>query len=90
MAAGKFTTVVSGKGQVTLPNALRVKRRWRAGTRLIVEHTPDGVLLRIAPVFPATKPADVFASLPHRGHPKSIRDMKAGMIAEARRRHAGD
>jgi hypothetical protein len=56
----------------------------------LVENTPDGVLLKPAPLFPTTKPSEVFASLPHRGAPKSLKDMEAGIAAEARRRHARD
>ena len=88
--ANKPTTVVSTKGQVILPKAIRQQRQWEAGTRLLVENTPDGVLLKPAPLFPATKPSEVFASLPHRGAPKSLKDMEAGIAAEARRRHARD
>ena len=87
-AAEKPTTVVSTKGQVILPKAVRQQRGWGAGTRLVVEDTPEGVLLRQALVFPATKPKDVFASLPHRGAPKSLAEMEAGIAREARRRHA--
>lgn len=88
-ATEKLTTIVSTKGQVILPKAVRLHRRWDAGTRLTVEETADGVLLRAAPDFPLTDPADVFASLAYTGTPKSIEDMDAGVIAEARRRHAG-
>jgi AbrB family looped-hinge helix DNA binding protein len=87
-AAEKPTTIVSTKGQVILPKAIRQQRRWGAGTRLVVEDTPEGVLLRPAPLFPATKPRDVFGSLPHSGAPKSLEEMEAGIAAEARRRHA--
>ena len=90
MPAAKLTTVVSTKGQVILPKAIRLERRWQTGTRLLVENTSDGVLLRLAPLFPATTPKDVFASLPHRGPPKSLKEMEAGIVAEARRRHARD
>jgi AbrB family looped-hinge helix DNA binding protein len=90
MPAAKLTTVVSTKGQVILPKAIRRERRWEAGTRLVVETTADGVLLRPAPLFPATKAANVFASLPHRGPPKTLKQMEAGIAAEARRRHARD
>ena len=87
-AADKPTTVVSTKGQVILPKAIRQQRRWDAGTRLVVEDTPDGVLLRPAPLFPVTKPEDVFGSLRHRGAPRSLEEMKAGIASEARRSHA--
>jgi hypothetical protein len=56
----------------------------------VVEETPDGVLLRRAPAFPATRPEQVFGLLPHAGKPRSLEEMAAGVLAEARRRHAGD
>jgi AbrB family looped-hinge helix DNA binding protein len=87
-AADKLTTTVSTKGQVILPKAIRRQRRWEPGTRLLVENTPEGVLLKPAPLFPETNPKDVFASLPYRGAPKSVEQMEAGIAAEARRRHA--
>src|SRR4051812_45538543 len=87
-AADRPTTVVSTKGQVILPKAIRQQRRWEAGTRLVVEDTPDGVLLRPVPLFPVTKSKDVFGSLRHSGPPKSLEEMQAGIASEARRRHA--
>jgi len=62
-ASGKLTTMLSTKGQVILPNTIRDRRQWPAGTRLTVEDPPDGVLLRAAPIFPPTRPEDVLASL---------------------------
>lgn len=53
------TTRVSTKGQVILPKAVRVKRNWPAGAELVVEDTPEGVLLKAAPVFPPTRFEDV-------------------------------
>ena len=73
----KLTTVISTKGQIILPKTIRRHRRWDTGTRLLVEETPEGVLLKAAPVFSRTRPEDVFASLPHSGAPKTIEDMKA-------------
>jgi AbrB family looped-hinge helix DNA binding protein len=89
-AAEKLITTVSTKGQVILPSSIRKRREWDAGTRLLVEDTPEGVLLTSAPVFAATRPEDVFGSLPHRGRPKTLEEMDAGVLAEARRRHARD
>jgi hypothetical protein len=54
----------------------------------VVEDTPGGVLLRPAPLFPVTKPGDVFGSLRHSGAPKSLQEMEAGVAREARRSHA--
>ncbi|TIX02193.1 MAG: AbrB family transcriptional regulator [Mesorhizobium sp.] len=89
-APEKLTTVVSTKGQVILPSAIRKRREWGAGTRLQVEDTPEGVLLTPARAFAETRPEDVFGSLPHRGKPKTLEEMDAGVLAEARRRHARD
>lgn len=40
---GKHTAVLSTEGQLIFPKTIRDQRRWAAGTRLIVEDTPDGV-----------------------------------------------
>lgn len=85
-----LTTTLSTKGQVILPKPIRRALRWGAGTRLVVESTPDGVLLKPEPSFPETRPEDVLASLAYDGPPKSVQEMEAGVLAEARRRHEGD
>ena len=41
-------------------------------------------------MFSETRPEDVFGSLAYDGPPKSLQEMRAGVLAEARRRHAGD
>jgi AbrB family looped-hinge helix DNA binding protein len=84
------TTILSTKGQVILPKAIRDQHRWSAGTRLLVEDTQDGVLLKAAPIFPPTLPEDVFGSLGYAGEPKSLEEMDAGITAEAKRRHDRD
>lgn len=91
MAATGLTTTISTKGQVILPKAIRDQLRWDAGTRLAVEHTADGVLLKpLTNVFAPTRPEDVFGCLSYTGEPKSLEQMDAGIAAEARRRHARD
>jgi AbrB family looped-hinge helix DNA binding protein len=84
----KLETTVSTKGQVILPKAIRQQRRWDAGTRLTVEDTPEGVLLKAAPLFAPTRPEDVFGSLSYAGRPKTLAEMEAGIAAETGRRHA--
>jgi AbrB family looped-hinge helix DNA binding protein len=83
---GNLTTTVSTKGQVILPKALRDARKWRPGTKLVVEETPDGILLRAAPVFPATSLDDVVGMLKYDGPPVSLEDMNVAIEAEAIRR----
>ena len=82
----KITTVISTKGQVILPKAIRDLRQWPAGTQLIVENTPDGVLLKSAPIFPETSMDAVFGALRYDGPALSIEDMNAAIDREAKLR----
>ena len=85
----RLTTTVSTKGQVVLPRAIRQALRWEAGMRLIVENTPEGVLLRPEPIFPETRPEDVYGCLAWKGPPKSLEEMDVAVLEEAKRRHEG-
>lgn len=81
-----LTTTVSTKGQVILPKAVREQRRWEAGTRLTVEDTEEGVLLKAAPLFVPTEIDAVCGSLRFEGKAKTIEEMDAAIAAEGRRR----
>ena len=87
-AVETLTTTVSTKGQVILPKAIRQRRHWEPGTRLVVEDTAEGVLLKAAPVFAPTRPEDVAGMLAYRGRPKTLEEMDAAITAEVKRRHA--
>jgi AbrB family looped-hinge helix DNA binding protein len=89
-SAQKLTIRLSTKGQVILPKSIRERRHWDAGTRLVIEDTVDGVLLKAAPSFEPTRPDEVFGSLKVSGSPKTLEEMDAGVLAEARHRHARD
>jgi AbrB family looped-hinge helix DNA binding protein len=82
----RISTVISTKGQVILPKAIRDLRDWTAGTQLIVEDTPEGVLLKAAPVFAETSLEDVFGVLKHGGPALSLEAMDAAVASEAKRR----
>ena len=82
----RLTTIISTKGQVILPKAIRDQRHWPAGTRLTVEDTPEGVLLKPTPVFPASSVDAVFGSLHYQGPALSIEDMDEAISREAKRR----
>ena len=79
-AAEKLTTTVSTKGQVILPKAIRERRRWRPGTKLIVEETTEGVTLKPAPLFPPTRPEDVRGSVRYEGSAKTIEEMDEAVL----------
>lgn len=81
-------TTLSSKGQVILPRAVREARRLKPGARFAVEDTAEGILLRPLKPFAPTRFEDVRGCLRYRGKPKSIAEMNAGILAEAKRRHA--
>jgi AbrB family looped-hinge helix DNA binding protein len=56
-------TVVSAKGQVVLPKPLRDALGWAPGTRLVVEQTPEGLLLRRPGVSPVKSIDQVYGML---------------------------
>jgi|SRR6516225_3045085 len=62
-SAEKLTIRISTEGRVTLPESVRQSRQWQAGTRLVVEETADGVLLKDAPAFEPKCSDEVFGSL---------------------------
>ena len=70
-APERLTSTVSTKGQVVLPRAIRQALGWEAGMRLVVESTPEGVLLRPEPVFPETRSEDVYGCLAYDGPSRS-------------------
>ena len=82
-----LTTTMATGGRVTLPSPIRRALGWKAGTRLIVEQTAEGAVLKPAPVFARTRPEQVTGCLAWEGAPKSLAEMEAGVLAEARRRN---
>ncbi len=82
----KLATKLSSKGQVILPKPIRDRQNWGPGTPLVVEETQHGVLLRRAPLLEPTTMDQVFGALHRPGPAKTIEEMDAGVMAEARRR----
>ncbi len=85
-----ITTKLSSKGQLVLPKALRDKLKWSAGTELVVEDTPRGVVIRAARPFPPTTLDQVAGSLKkyYTGPPKTIEEMDQAITDEIAARHA--
>jgi AbrB family looped-hinge helix DNA binding protein len=80
---GSLITRISSKGQVVLPKAVRDENRGPAGTRLVVENTKEGVLLKPAPLFPPTTLDQVAGRLAYKGPAKTIEEMDDAVLAEA-------
>jgi AbrB family looped-hinge helix DNA binding protein len=83
-------TLLSSKGQVIIPKALREAHQWQAGTRLQVLDTGEGLLLK--PVSPSQKVplavglAAIRERIAYLGAPVSLEEMDAAVLQEARRR----
>jgi AbrB family looped-hinge helix DNA binding protein len=85
------TTRLSSKGQIVLPLSIRKSRKWDPGTRLTVEETEDGVLLRPAKPFPPTNFEEFTAFLEknkYKGKPKTLAEMDEAIAIGVRERHA--
>jgi len=54
----------------------------------VVEETPDGVLLKAAPVFAPTRPEEVAGMLAYSGRPMTLEEMDAAITVEVKRRRA--
>ena len=90
MSQVKLTTTLSTKGQMVLPKAVRDRRGWGEGVRLIVEDTPHGVLLKAEdaePLFPPTRLEDVVGILEYDGPPATIEEMKQAVREAAVERY---
>jgi len=80
-------TLLSSKGQVIIPKAIREARHWHAGTRLEVTDTAEGLLLK--PVQPQIKTAlpqglaAIRSRIAYAGPTRSIEDMNETVLQEA-------
>lgn len=79
----RYSIKISTKGQITLPKVILGQHRWFPGTRLTVEDTPEGVLLRAVPAFPETEIDAVFGSMKYAGSALSLEDMDAAVASAA-------
>ena len=85
------TTLLSSKGQVIIPKALRDARHWHAGTRLEVQETAEGLLLKPIETSQKTPLVQGLAAIRQRiayqGPAVSIEEMNAAVLSEAARKH---
>jgi AbrB family looped-hinge helix DNA binding protein len=81
------TTRLSTKGQLILPKDIRTARAWGPGTEFTIEEIDDGILLRPAARFPATRLQDVAGCLRYKGKAKTLAEMDAAISREVDRRH---
>jgi len=84
-------TLLSSKGQVIIPKALRDAHDWQVGTRLEVIDTVEGVLLKPVVARQTTALpqglAAIRSRLAYKGPAVSLEDMNAAVLQEAKNRH---
>lgn len=81
------TLLISSKGQIVLPAALRRKLAWGPGSRLEALEEPDGLKLRIvnaAPVSDVSRLAGMVRAR-RRGEPRSLDDFDAASVLATKR-----
>lgn len=78
------TSLLSTKGQVVIPHAIRQRHHWRPGQKLAIEEIADGVVLRAQPVRPDLR--RLVGIVGYRGPAKSLAEM-ATAIAQGAGRH---
>jgi AbrB family looped-hinge helix DNA binding protein len=79
-------TKLSSKGQLVLPKRLRESRNWQPGTKFAIEEAAEGLLLRPLRTFAPTRLEDFVGCLPYRGKPKTLRQMRDAVKAQAEER----
>lgn len=77
-------TRLSNKGQVVIPQRIRVALGWRAGVEFSVEPIEGGIALRPICDSSATTVDEVFGCVGYRGAKKTLREMAEGIAKGAR------
>lgn len=73
------TTLLSSKGQVIIPKAIRSSHHWKPGTRFVVEDVEGGVLLKPLGNFPATSLQNGLGCVGYKGVAISFDEMQAAI-----------
>jgi AbrB family looped-hinge helix DNA binding protein len=85
------TTLMSSKGQIIIPKALREARHWSPGMRLEVQETTEGLLLK--PVARVRKTplhkglTAIRQRVGYRGPAVTLEEMDSAVLREAARKN---
>lgn len=77
-------TKLSTKGQLIIPQEIRTRLGWRAGTELEVEEREGGVILRLPIELPTTSLAELIGCSGYQGPRRSIEEMDEAIARGAR------
>lgn len=83
------TATLSSKGQIVIPKPIRDAHRWKAGTRLVVEESGDGILIRPAHAFPETSLEQGLGCTGYRGPTISLDKMESEIDRAFRKEWGG-
>lgn len=77
---------VSTNGRVTLPKAVRDRKRWPAGTQPTIEEKGNGVLLKPVESNRTRKLSDLVGFIKYEGPTRSVEEMNGAIEKELSRR----
>ena len=81
------TTRLSSKGQIIIPQAIRMAHHWDAGIEFQVIDTKDGIFLTPISQFKSTRVKEVLGCMNYKGKKKSLKDMEIGIAKGAKKRN---
>jgi AbrB family looped-hinge helix DNA binding protein len=71
------TATLSSKGQIVIPKPIRDAHRWKPGTRLVVEDSAEGILIRPAHSFQETELAQGLGCTGYKGPAIAVEKMNS-------------
>jgi len=81
-------TILSSKGQIIIPQQIRKSHGWRTGTRFTLTEEGNALILKPFSSRPTLSVEEVIGCAGYAGPPKSIEEMEAGILEEARKQAA--
>jgi AbrB family looped-hinge helix DNA binding protein len=78
-------TTLSSKGQIVIPKRIRESHGWRPGTTFILIEEDNGLYLKPASSRKTTTIEEVIGCAGYSGPKKSIKEMDAAIVEEAKR-----
>jgi AbrB family looped-hinge helix DNA binding protein len=79
------STRLSSKGQLVIPQEIRRRHGWTAGTKLEIDDHDDAVVIRKSPDLPVTGVDDLVRCVDYSGPRRSLREMEEAIAEGARR-----
>ena len=81
-------TTLSSKGQIVIPRQIRQRHGWRPGVTFTIVDEGDALVLKPATTRRTTSLEEVIGCAGYTGPKKSLADMDAGVMEEAKKQAA--